>query len=91
MSEQRPYWLTDAKIEGGVYLGFTKGEWPIQAFAADGSHAAYWAAQDPERRVLVGPIEIPDDAPVLRGRTVPVAHELVPTPVGPQTREGEDR
>lgn len=73
----RPYWFNDANIENGVMLGFTSGEWPIQAFSADGSHAASWAAQDPGRRILIGPIKVPDDAPVLRGRVIPERPVLV--------------
>lgn len=74
----RPYWFTDAKTESGVYLGFTRGEWPIQAFSTDGTHAAHWAAEDPCNRIIVGPIAIPDDAPVLRGETVPAEQRLIP-------------
>lgn len=69
----RPYWLTDAQIDQGIYLGFTRGQWPIAAFSADGTHAAYWAAQDPSNRVVIGPIQIPDDVPVLRGRSIPAS------------------
>lgn len=73
----RPYWLTDAKTENGVYLGFTKGQWPIHAFSADLSHARHWVGEDPENRILIGPIAIPDDAPVWRGRKVPASVELI--------------
>lgn len=74
----RPYWLTDAKTENGVYLGFTKGQWPIQAFSADNTHHLSWAAEDPDNRVLIGPVPIPDDAPTWRGKKIPAAYALAP-------------
>lgn len=64
----------------GVMLGFTRGEWPVQAFAADAdggcSAGAFWAAQKPQDRVLVGPIQIADDVPVNRSQHKPARYGL---------------
>jgi hypothetical protein len=84
--EQLPYWIVQRDgYDGevflhGVVLGFEKSKWPIQAFAVDADgkcpHGAYWAAQQPQDRVLVGPIPIPDDAPVRSARRIPERIEL---------------
>ena len=84
--EQLPYWVQQRDGYGGqvflhgVMLGFTSGQWPIQAFAVDEdggcSMAARWAAQNPTDRLLVGPISIPDDTPVQTARRVPERFEL---------------
>lgn len=84
--ERLPYWVEQRDGYGGqvfvhgVILGFTRGEWPVQAFAADAdggcSMAARWAAARPEDRVLVGPVAIPDDAPVRNSKRVPERFEL---------------
>lgn len=67
----------------GVVLGFTRGEWPVQAFAADAdggcSMGARWAAGK-DGRVLVGPVMIPDDVPVRTATRVPERFDLLPTP-----------
>lgn len=86
-----PYWVEQRDGYGGsvflhgVYLGFTRGQWPVQAFAADAdggcASGARWAAErrDGELyRVLVGPIPIPDDVPVVQGKTHPTTHSLEP-------------
>lgn len=62
--QDRPYWLDVP--EAGVYLGFTRGEWPIQAFAQE-SQAAYWASEGPDDRRIIGPVPIPDEAPIFKG------------------------
>lgn len=74
---KRPFWIRDSAVQAGVYLGFTNGQWPIHAFSAEHSHHLDWAAEDPVNRVLIGPIQVPDDAPVLRGRKVPATSVLV--------------
>lgn len=76
-----PYWIQQRDGYGGqvflhgVMLGFTRGQWPVQAFAVDEdgdcSMGVSWAAQQPNDRVLVGPIPIPDDVPVRIARRVP--------------------
>lgn len=86
--EQLPYWIVQKDGYGGevflhgVMLGFEKGKWPVQAFAVseDGtcSHGAYWAAQKPTERVLVGPVPIPDDVPVFTVQHEPARYELKP-------------
>jgi hypothetical protein len=85
--QKLPYWVQrEAGYSGqvflyGVMLGFTKNQWPVQAFAVDKdggcSQGAYWAAQSPDDRVLVGPIEIPDDVPVRVAQRIPERIELV--------------
>jgi hypothetical protein len=84
--DELPVWVE--KREGysgqvflhGVMLGFTRGQWPVQAFAADPdggcTAGAFWAAQKPQDRVLVGPVVIPDDIPVLHSRHTPARYEL---------------
>ena len=81
-----PYWVEQSVGYGGqvflhgVMLGFTKGQWPVQAFAVDEdggcSMGAYWAAQKPSDRVLVGPVPIPDDVPVRTAQRTPERYEL---------------
>ena len=84
--ESLPYWVQQKAGYGGevflhgVMLGFTKAEWPIQAFAVDDLGecpvGARWAAEKPHDRVLVGPIPIPDDVPVRSALRVPERFEL---------------
>lgn len=80
MAAKRPYWIGDAKTEHGVYLGFTRGQWPIQAFTADpdDSMALRWVAESPDTRVLIGPIGIPDNVPTLIATRIPERFELIP-------------
>lgn len=85
--ERLPYWIQQKDGYGGevflhgVMLGFTRAEWPVQAFAvsADGtcSMGARWAAGKPHDRVLVGPIAIPDDIPVQFAARIPERFELI--------------
>lgn len=68
----RPTGFSEAMRVGGVYLGFTRGQWPIRAFSAEHrADAVSWAANDPEYRILVGPIPVPQDAPVYYAVTIP--------------------
>jgi hypothetical protein len=84
--ERLPFWVeqrvgySGQVFLHGVMLGFARGQWPVQAFAADAdggcSAGAFWAAQKPKDRVLVGPVVIPDDAPVLHSQHKPARYEL---------------
>jgi len=84
--EELPYWIEQKIGYGGqvflhgVMLGFTRSQWPVQAFAVDElgecSMGARWAAERPHDRVLVGPIHIPDDAPVRSAMRIPERYEL---------------
>lgn len=73
----RPFWIQVP--EKGVWLGFTKGQWPIQAFGDEDS-AAYWATQDPENKAVIGPVLIPLSTPTYRGVTIPVERKLEQIP-----------
>lgn len=84
--DRLPHWIEQRVGYGGqvfihgVMLGFTRSEWPVQAFAADEdggcSMGARWAAERPDDRVLVGPVLIPDSAPVRSATRVPPRFEL---------------
>lgn len=72
----RPHWISDAKIGAGVYLGFERGAWPIQAFSAALTHHILWVAKDPNNRVVIGPVHIPIDAPSCTVTVIPERTEL---------------
>jgi hypothetical protein len=82
-----PYWIEQRVGYGGqvflhgVMLGFTRSAWPVQAFAVDEdggcSMGARWAAERPADRILVGPIDIPDDVPVRHGIRRPEKFDLI--------------
>jgi len=57
-----------------IWLGKRTDQWPVQCFEKE-SQAAHWATtgtiDERQRKLVWGPIEVPADTPLLRGKYIP--------------------